>query len=98
MTIKIDSEIFERLITCMKHHQDPENMEITLRNKYGDVLIYENDIITIIHADEITGKQVWCDITIDQLCREQRASINVVRIEQLHRIVDNIIEEVLDVD
>ena len=96
--IKIDQEIFERLIVCMREHQDPENMEITLENQYGDVLIYQNTLITIVHHDEITNKKVWCDIKLEQLCKEQRQAINAVLIEQVHRVVHNIIEGVLDVE
>ena len=96
--LRIDQEIFARLIVCMREHQDPENMEITLENQYGDVLIYENTIITIIHNDPQSDKKVWCDINLEQLCKEQRQAINAVLVEQVHRVVHNIIEEVLDVE
>jgi|15BtaG_2_1085339.scaffolds.fasta_scaffold04199_4 hypothetical protein len=96
--IRIDEGIFERLIVCMREHQDPENMEITLENEFGDVLVYENTIITIIHNDTQSNKRVWCDINLEQLCKEQRQAINAVLIQQVHRVVHNIIEEVLDVE
>ena len=96
--VRIDQEVFERLIVCMRYHQDPENMSIELENEFGDRLVYENGIITIIHQDTQSDQRVYCDISIDHLCKEQKSAINSVLIEQVHRVVYNIIEEVINVD
>lgn len=96
--VRIDSGIFKRLINCMRWHQDPENMSIELQNEFGDILIYEDGLITIIHNDMLSDSRVYCDISMEQLCKEQRGEINAVLIEQVHRVVHNIIEEVMDVE
>tara|TARA_R110000824_G_scaffold271839_1_gene460303 strand:- start:161 stop:448 length:288 start_codon:yes stop_codon:yes gene_type:complete len=92
--VRVENEVFERLLVCMRYHQDPENMSIDLENEFGDRLAYENGIISIEHND----RRVCCDISIDQLCKEQKDALGAVLIEQVHRVVCNIIEEVMNVD
>ena len=86
--IRIDSEVFARLITCLRYHQDPENLVVELENDDGDLLIYDNGSLCVFYGEYYS----W--ISLDQLVKDQREAIFEVLCEQVQRVVDNIINEV----
>jgi len=87
--VRIDSEVFERLIECLRYHQDPENLVVELENDNGDLLIYDNGSICICYGEYYS----W--ISLDQLVKEQRQAITQILVEQVERVVYNIIEGVV---
>jgi tRNA(His) 5'-end guanylyltransferase len=86
--VRIDDEMFSRMIECIRHHQDPENLNIEIMNDDGDMIIYDNGDLCFTFGDS------YCWIKSHQLCHEQRDMLTSVLVDQVGRIVYNIIEEV----
>jgi hypothetical protein len=87
--IRIEDEVFARLITCLRYHQDPENLVVELENENGDLLIYDNGAMCICYGEFYS----W--VGLDELVKDQRQAITMVLVEQVERVVYNIIEGVV---
>ena len=85
--VRIDDEMCSRLIECIRHHQDPENLNIEIMNDDGDMIIYDNGDLCF------TSEENYCWIKSSQLCNEQRDRLTSVLVDQVGRILYNIIEK-----
>jgi len=72
-SVKIDEEMFDRLINVIQCTDHSEDIDVVLKNEYEDTLYYEGGLtIGVSHYDTKTGKRIYCEFTISQLVREQR--------------------------
>ena len=83
--IRIDEEMFVRLLFGIRQHQDPEELVVELSNEHGDMIIYDNGMMCICHGDEA------CWFKVSQLCSEQKSAIERELCTQVYRVVENII-------
>ena len=93
-SVKLDENMFERLIEEVKICDNPEELDVVLSNEYNDTLYYEGgQILTVSHWDTQTERRVHVDFFMRQLVNEQRSSLLSEMAACVIRGVDNIIEE-----
>jgi hypothetical protein len=90
--IRIDDEMFSRLIYGIRQHQDPEELVVELSNEHGDMIIYDNGMMCVCQGDEA------CWFKVGQLCSEQRSAIERELCTQVYRVVENIIFDAFKAD
>lgn len=72
-SVKIDEEMFDRLINVIQCTDHSEDIDVVLKNEYDDTLYYEGGLtIGVSHFDSKTEKKIYCEFTISQLVKEQR--------------------------
>tara|TARA_R110000824_G_scaffold262410_1_gene451116 strand:- start:418 stop:732 length:315 start_codon:yes stop_codon:yes gene_type:complete len=83
--IRIDDDMFQRLLFGIREHQDPENLVVELTNEEDDMIIYDNGMMCVCYGDEA------CWFKMSQLCSEQKSAIENELCTQIYRVVENTI-------
>tara|TARA_R100000655_G_C2892774_1_gene177389 strand:- start:276 stop:557 length:282 start_codon:yes stop_codon:yes gene_type:complete len=87
--IRINEDIFDELIREIRCCDDDDELIIEIVNEEGDMLVYDNGRIIILHG----GYQFT--MRLEQLVDYQQHLLYQVLMEYVERIVDNIISEAI---
>lgn len=98
-TIKVDPEMFDRLIEEIKICDYPSELSVILSNEFNDTLIYEGGLIIMVsHWDNDSAQRCYVEFGINQLVSEQRDEMTLELVRLMEREVENIMQEALDDD
>ena len=90
--IKINEDIFDELIVAIRYCDGDEDLEVEICSSEGDMLIYDNGRIVILH-----GGYHW-NIHLEQLVEYQKTMLTNVLMDYVERVVEHIISEAIPKD